>query len=224
MSEVLRLQTNVPETIALAFTEGLPIASKFGGDQIMFTLVDGRKMFLAPHVARQIEGSGVAAGEEFKIVKRDVAKGNKRIVEFAIELGAGSSKPPAPPAVGTASTPSVSPKAAVKAAAPVIASELRSPSSGASRYQPSGSEPPPIVWADESAAPEPKAALPSALRALDLSTVEFMKLAGRGAVDAILDTEAYARSKGLTDFVFDGDAVQKIMVSLYIDLRKGGRA
>jgi hypothetical protein len=72
--------------------------------------------------------------------------------------------------------------------------------------------------------PASEAPLPSALRSVELTTCEFMKLAGRQAVDAILDTEAYARAKGLVDFVFDGDAVQKIMVSLYIDLRKGGRA
>lgn len=52
-TDTLRLQTNVPETIALEFTDGLTVASKYCGDQIMFTLIDGRKMFLSPFVARR---------------------------------------------------------------------------------------------------------------------------------------------------------------------------
>ena len=58
----------------------------------------------------------------------------------------------------------------------------------------------------------------------DLVAVEFMKLAGRGAIDAVVETEKYAKTRGLGDFVFDSLSVQKIMVSLSIDLRKGARA
>ena len=40
----------------------------------------------------------------------------------------------------------------------------------------------------------------------------------------MVETEKYAKTRGLGDFVFDSLSVQKIMVSLSIDLRKGARA
>lgn len=42
---ILKLQTNVPEVIALRFAEGKPATSQFGGNQLMYSLVDGRKAF-----------------------------------------------------------------------------------------------------------------------------------------------------------------------------------
>lgn len=84
-NNALRLQTNVPETIALEFTDGLAVASKFGGDQIMFSLVDGRKLFVAPFVAGKITASGVQSYEPFEICKRELVNGNRRMVEFQIQ-------------------------------------------------------------------------------------------------------------------------------------------
>jgi hypothetical protein len=50
-----------------------------------------------------------------------------------------------------------------------------------------------------------------------------MAAAGRLAIDAVLEIESYAQSRGMTDFAFGADNIQRILVSLYIDSRKGGR-
>ena len=84
-ADVLRLQANVPQTIAVKFTDGLAVASNYGGDQIMFSLCDGRKMFLPPIMAKKIADSGVEANQPFTICKREVAEGNRRRVEYQVE-------------------------------------------------------------------------------------------------------------------------------------------
>ena len=51
-----------------------------------------------------------------------------------------------------------------------------------------------------------------------------MKVAGVGAIDAVLEVEKYAQSKGLVDFAFGADNIQKIASCLFIELcKKAGR-
>jgi hypothetical protein len=207
MADILRLQTDVPEVIALKFTEGQAATSQYGGDQLMFSLCDGRITFLPPFVGQKIAESGIQPNQPFEICKRAVTRGNRRTVEYqmaAVSNGNGHSNgkgnghtnglhavPTATPAAAMPSQPMPSHEEAVRLLA---------------AYAPAAS------------------AAPTEVRPADSSAVEFMKLAGRGAIDAVVDVEGYARSRGLAEFVFDSLSVQKIMVSLYIDLRKGGRA
>lgn len=52
-----------------------------------------------------------------------------------------------------------------------------------------------------------------------------MKVAGCGAIDAVLEIEKYAQKKGLTDFTFGADNIQRIAVTLFLEMnRKAGRA
>ncbi len=210
MAESLKLKTNVPETIALQFAEGLPTSSQFGGDQVMFTLTDGRKLYVAPIVAKKISDAGIGARQVFSICKRESAEGNRRVVRYEIETAscvqheAVSNANAASNSKLTSTPPSYSfagnaARAIHAVAAP--AQVMAGPAAGAAS--------PAFV-----PAPAPQ----------DSAAVEFMKLAGRGAIDAVVSTEEYARARGLSEFVFDSLSVQKIMVSLYIDLRKGGRA
>jgi len=77
--EVLRFQTNVPEEVALKFGDGKGVAGKYG-DQVLFTLTDGRLMYLPPAVAERIRELGIVRGEVFQVVKREVAKDGKRFL------------------------------------------------------------------------------------------------------------------------------------------------
>src|SRR5579862_6127510 len=82
----VKFQTNIPERVALAFAEGLPVSSQFGGDQVMFSLTDGRKMYVAPIVAQKIAGLGIGAYEEFEICKREQTVGNRRVVNYEVAV------------------------------------------------------------------------------------------------------------------------------------------
>jgi hypothetical protein len=189
--DTLKLQTNVPELIALQFAEGRPVASQFGGDQVMFTLTDGRRAYLPPFVAQKIADAGIQPGEFFELCRREITLGNRRSVEYQVKTDVAGTLP-----------------AKNVPAAPNGASSARNDA----RVQH-------IAPAGAAVHPAPAPAVPAA----DTAAVA-MTAAGRMAIDAVLAIEAYARSRGMADFVFGADNVQKIAVSLYIDLRKGGRA
>jgi hypothetical protein len=97
---ILKLQTNVPETIALHYSDGRLTQSQFGGDQVMFTLMDGRRLYLSPFVANRIKDAGVTAGVPFSICKREVLHGNRRTIDYEVKnlegRGAGASDQDAP--------------------------------------------------------------------------------------------------------------------------------
>ena len=65
----LKLEPNVPAQIALKFPEGRLVDSRFG-QSVMFTLVDGRVLFLDSDVATSVNMLGVQPGERFFICKR----------------------------------------------------------------------------------------------------------------------------------------------------------
>ena len=50
----------------------------------MFTLADGRVMYVPPFVANKIQAEGVAAGERFQLCKTQVRKGNRRQIEWIV--------------------------------------------------------------------------------------------------------------------------------------------
>ena len=64
MPEILHFRSNLPVQVALAYATG---RRKKYGTPIMFTLVDGRRMFLDVSVAFQIERLGIRARQPFYI-------------------------------------------------------------------------------------------------------------------------------------------------------------
>ncbi len=82
--EALRFQTNVPETIALAFDEGKPVQGRFG-DQIFYTLVDDRVAYVPLIVDAKRRELGIRRNEEFTVCKREVAEGTRRGVRWEVE-------------------------------------------------------------------------------------------------------------------------------------------
>lgn len=79
MAETLRLEINQPTMIALAYTKGRPVTSPMNGQKdIMFTTVDGYRIFLPESAAQQIYEAGIPARKPFQIIKR--GPGNFAIV------------------------------------------------------------------------------------------------------------------------------------------------
>lgn len=183
MSETLKLMANVPETIALKFSEGLSVNSRYGGDQVMFTLSNDQKLYVAPIVASKIAEAGIRAGEFFSLCKRDIhVDKNRRIVEYEVQRLATVAAPAPAPSNSIHVVPAPAAPAAASAAH-VVPASLAPVSNGAA-----------------------------------------MKCAGIAAIDAVLEIEDYARSRGMTDFAFGADNIQAIMCTLFINAQKGGRA
>jgi hypothetical protein len=54
------------------------------GNRMMFSLVDGRVMYVPPIVATKIEAEGIAPGERFELRKAQIKNGHGRSVEWAL--------------------------------------------------------------------------------------------------------------------------------------------
>jgi hypothetical protein len=81
--------------IALTQPAGKPVSSRFTGDQLMFSLVDGRKMFVDPYVQERINAAGITPGEQFEIEKRESWQGNRRIAEVVVKRIVSRERPSA---------------------------------------------------------------------------------------------------------------------------------
>jgi hypothetical protein len=118
MREILELAPNVPVEIALTYPAGKIIDTAGGAQRVMFSLVNGKIMFLDLDVAQRINELGVKPRQPFYIVKN---KGGKRgdPVEWRTWLspdGPVGEQPDGTFAVPVHPAASVSPPAAVQAA------------------------------------------------------------------------------------------------------------
>jgi hypothetical protein len=100
VSEIIRFSTNVPEEVALRFPTGKEVEGRYGM-QIMYSLADERTMYVPPIVADRIRELQIRPGERFNLCKREKAKGKG--IEWVIERVdppgvPGAPIAPAPPA------------------------------------------------------------------------------------------------------------------------------
>jgi hypothetical protein len=108
--EVVDFPPNTPVTLALQYGQGKTISNQHG-ERMMYSLTDGRVMFLDLAVAGQIESAGINVREAFTITRKtDSQKGSTITWEVARLPGEqpnGTLFVPAPPAAtsGTAATP-----------------------------------------------------------------------------------------------------------------------
>jgi hypothetical protein len=73
--EVVEFPANVPVTVALKYPQAKTVSSQYG-ERFMFSLADGRVMFLDPQVGGKIEALGVNVRENFTITRKwDEEKG-----------------------------------------------------------------------------------------------------------------------------------------------------
>lgn len=65
----LTLVNGRPETIALKYSTGKRVQSRFGGEQTMYTLADGRRAYFPVEVGAEIDALHLAPGQPFSICK-----------------------------------------------------------------------------------------------------------------------------------------------------------
>ena len=85
MAEKVRFQTNIWESpLALKYPEGKEVDSQFdpSGRQFMYTLEDGRIMFLSPRDADTLNALLLDAGEEFEAARVEVQEGRRKFAKF----------------------------------------------------------------------------------------------------------------------------------------------
>ena len=83
MSEKLQFQTNVPVDVALKYNDGKEVTGQYG-DQVLYTLTDGRVMYVPHIVKKKIDELGIGRGELFTITKAEKKNGTRRTIEWVI--------------------------------------------------------------------------------------------------------------------------------------------
>ena len=83
MSEKLQFQTNVAIDVALKYNDGKEVTGQYG-DQVLYTLTDGRVMYVPPIVKKKIDELGIGRGELFTITKAEKKNGTRRTIEWLV--------------------------------------------------------------------------------------------------------------------------------------------
>jgi hypothetical protein len=108
MKERVVFEANVPVTATLAYADGLKVQGRFG-DQVMYSLADGRVMYVPPIVRDKLVELGIRQNEPFAICRAERREGNRRFVDWVVQPNgsaapshhaAGHNDAPASPANG----------------------------------------------------------------------------------------------------------------------------
>jgi hypothetical protein len=93
MSDKVQFQTNIPVEVALKYGDGKEVNGQYS-DQVLYTLTDGRVMYVPPIVKRRIEELGIGRGELFTLTKAEKKNGTRRTVEWVVAADKRGDKPP----------------------------------------------------------------------------------------------------------------------------------
>ena len=93
MSDKVHFQTNIPVEVALKYGDGKEVNGQYG-DQVLYTLTDGRVMYVPPIVKSRIEELGIRRGELFTLTKAEKKDGTRRTIEWLVDAGDRKEKPP----------------------------------------------------------------------------------------------------------------------------------
>src|SRR5271165_3153530 len=84
MKERVVFEANVPVTATLAYADGLKVQGRFG-DQVMYSLADGRVMYVPPIVRDKLVELGIRQHEPFGICRAERREGNRRFVDWVVQ-------------------------------------------------------------------------------------------------------------------------------------------
>jgi hypothetical protein len=92
MKERVLFEANVPVTATLAYADGLKVQGRFG-DQVMYSLTDGRVMYVPPIVRDKLVELGVRQNEPFNICRAE-REGNGWFVDWVVQPNESASPVP----------------------------------------------------------------------------------------------------------------------------------
>ncbi len=92
--DVIEFPPNQPLTVACKYAQPKPVTGRGGEDRAMFTLTDGRLMFVDLDVAYEIRRLGVKAGEPFQIEMRWNGKRGEPKIYLVKKLAASAGEQP----------------------------------------------------------------------------------------------------------------------------------
>ena len=91
MKERVVFEANVPVYAMLAYSDGLKVQGRFG-DQVMYSLADGRVMYVPPIVRDKLVELGIRQNEPFAVCRAERREGHRRFVDWVVQPN-GSAAP-----------------------------------------------------------------------------------------------------------------------------------
>src|SRR5690349_22648615 len=83
MNEVVRFPINTTVEVTLQFEAGKRVEGRYG-DQVMYSLLDNRIMYVPPYVEQRIRELAIAAGEPLQLCKQAKTDGNRKWIEWSV--------------------------------------------------------------------------------------------------------------------------------------------
>ena len=102
MKERVVFEANVPVKATLAYADGLKVQGRFG-DQVMYSLTDGRVMYVPPIVRDKLVKLGIGQNEPVAICRAERREGNRRFVNWVVKPDGSAA--PAPSVTGRDDAP-----------------------------------------------------------------------------------------------------------------------
>ena len=83
MNEVVKFPINTPVEVTLQFEAGKRVEGRYG-DQVMYSLLDNRVMYVPPYVEQRFQELAIGAGEPLLLCKQEVKDGNRNRIEWSV--------------------------------------------------------------------------------------------------------------------------------------------
>ena len=83
MNEVVKFPINTPVEVTLQFEAGKRVEGRYG-DQVMYSLLDNRVMYVPPYVEQRFQELAIGAGEPLLLCKRQIKDGNRNRTEWSV--------------------------------------------------------------------------------------------------------------------------------------------
>src|SRR2546427_10893021 len=94
MQEVVKFEINTPVEVTLQVEEGKRVEGRCD-DQVMYSLLDNRVMFVPPYVEQRFQELAIGAGEVLLLCKQKVKDGVGNRTEWSVRRAPQQPKGPA---------------------------------------------------------------------------------------------------------------------------------
>ncbi|MGA8579453.1 MAG: hypothetical protein WB579_12285, partial [Bryobacteraceae bacterium] len=82
MKEVVKFPINTPVEVTLQSEEGKHVEGRYG-DQVMYSLLDNRVMYVPLYVEQRFQELAIGAGEPLLLCKKQVKDGDRNRTEWS---------------------------------------------------------------------------------------------------------------------------------------------
>jgi hypothetical protein len=84
MNEVVKFPINTPVEVTLQDQAGKRVEGRYG-EQVMYSLLDNRVMYVPPYVEQRLQELAIGAGELLLLCKQQVKEGNRNRIQWSVK-------------------------------------------------------------------------------------------------------------------------------------------